>query len=139
MLMYGPYTVSNSLAEHPACLLPNLTRRTIRSSDAYCILKKAVKIMAEDGLRVAVCGREGESSTFRLVYWRAQVGDTLWRVQNCPLPVVLRLSPDEVDASPAFAGEVFLRTSEGEAHWTDGTGWQAEDFGPGKWRTIEIV
>jgi len=111
-LIYGNLSIRDWLSKYPAGLISNLTRRAIRSSSEYSALKTAVKIISEHDLKVAVCGKDRESDTFRLVYRKAHVGERIWRVQNCALAVVLKAVLDASGGGQTFAvvGEVFWKS-----------------------------
>ena len=141
-LMYGPRSLDEWLMEFREALACSTSRQAIKSSPEYRMLKDSVRLMSANSLKLAVCGKDWETDTFRLVHKKAHVGEWIWRVQNCALPMVLRnVTPGRPVAASDYQliGEVFLKNLDEPFHWACGTGWQEEDFDQDAWLNIGIV
>lgn len=85
---------------------------------------------------------------FRLVYQETgpiafssrSYHDTIYRLENCALPVVLRRVSSKYEP-PRFTliGEVFLSIQDDFGHWTKNTGWTDDDFHEDAWERITII
>ena len=126
---YGHATSQRALSER------KVRRLNQEASLQYQLMRAGLKTMQRNSMKIVAT----EEGPFRVVYHAAKTGDRIYRLRNCPLPVVLRpLGSDKFE----FVGEVFMRSKVkgGDLDWGPFMVWQHGMWRERReWKPLEIV
>lgn len=102
------------------------------------LFAQGLRHLAQYKMRLAFTTTGSGTGTFEAVHRETKVRDFIYRLERCPLPVVLRSKPTEKRDAFWFIGETFLRDYISPSAFLEHNGWRNIDAAESKYRNIVI-